>query len=222
MIINPIKKMIADLSKNPYYLKSATYTIQNQLVGIAISAITACRAGFDAFQTKKLQTQKPQPQTAVLWTHPHKEKLEQSIEKVVESTGGANGTVLYHGTPHAKNMIAQAENCPQGSGQLEKRVCSNGDCAAGIYGISSLAGAYNYSGAQFIVKIASLSPCHFDQARGTPYIEATADKYLIAVYSVTNHEQIQSHTEATQADCIRIGLTEASKVFKKMLQSFPQ
>lgn len=214
--------MITDLSKNPYHLKLAVQPVKNRLVGVTLSVIAAFQAGFDAFQTKKLQTQKPQPQTEVLGTHPHKEKLEQSIEQILESTGGASGTFLYHGTPNAKNMIDQAENCPQGSGQLEKRVCSNGDCAAGIYGIASLAGAYNYSGARFIVKIASLSPCHFDQARGTPYIEATADKYLMEVYSVTNHDQIQSHTEASQADCIRIGLKEGSKVFKKMLQSFVQ
>lgn len=222
MSANIFKKSIDHLSKNPHYLKLAAQPTQNQLVRVAVSAIEALQAGFDAFQTKKLQTQKPTPRIEVIWTHPEKETLTTRIDKVLESTGGASGTFLYHGTPHAKNMIDQAENCPQGSGQLEKRVCSNGDCSAGIYGIASLAGAYNYSGARFIVKIASLSPCHFDQARGTPYIEANADKYLIAVYSVTNHDQIQSHTEASQADCIRIGLTEASKVFKKMLQSFPK
>jgi hypothetical protein len=183
------------------------------VVRAALPAIAGSHAAFYAFNQVKQQTRKPEPKTEIVWSHPKGEDLTAEVRTLREKTKGTAGAILFHGTPHSLSMIEQAESCPEGLGKLEKRVCSNGDAAAGIYGTSSPVGTYEYSGAEFMAKIISSGRVHFDEARGTPYLEAGDDKHLVEVHRVTNHEEIKAHKEPTLVDSLRVAVEAGFKAF---------
>jgi len=189
---------------------------KSPIVRVALPAIAASHAAFHAFNLVKQQTKKPEPETEIVWSHPRAGDLTAEVKALREKTKGTAGAILYHGTPHSVNMIEQAESCSEGLGKLEKRVCSNGDGAAGIYGTSSPVGTYEYSGAEFIAKIVSPGKVHFDEARGTPYIEAGDNKHLVEVHRVINHKAIKAHKEPTLVDSLRVALEAGSKAYSDM------
>ena len=189
---------------------------QSSIVRAALPVIAASHAAFDAFNQVRQQCKMPDPQTEIVWSHLRAEDLTAGVRVLREKTKGTAGAILYHGTPHTGNMIEQAESCPEGLGKLEKRVCTNGDASAGIYGTSSPVATYKYSGAEFMAKIVSTGRVHFDESRGTPFIETGDDKHLVEVHRVINHDEIIAHRELTLAESLRVAAEAGSKAYSDM------
>lgn len=207
-------------------LNVVTHTLLEKYAGAptksvrtALAAIAASETAFTSFEQIKLETQKPKPLIESIWTHPKEKELTAAIKELLETTNGEAGAILYHGTPHTENMIEQAENCSEGRGKLENRMCSNGDCAAGLYGMGCLRSAHAYSGSEFIAKIVSEKPVDFDQDRGTPYLKVFDNKHLVAVFRVINHDEIQSHKEPTLVESLSVAVETGLRAFKEVKKS---
>jgi hypothetical protein len=164
-------------------------------------------------ETQKL-AQKPAVQFKAVWVNPKREELIQAVLKTQEVSQGTHGVPgLFHGTPHHEEIMNQAVNDASGMGKLHNRTCKNGDEEAGLYGVSTVEDAHHYTGSDHVVEVASHGPLKFDADRGTPYLKAKHENFLLAVHQITNVDELKQFVRPSFIKKVRVFVKGAKEAF---------
>ena len=131
------------------------------------------------------------PQFSPIFINPQLEAIENRIYERIEKEGSGT-THFYHGTGHVDSILEQALSNDEGL--LEHRVCHHGDAHLGLYGTGCPIQTACYSGAEFIIRVASESDVQFDPLRGTPALRPFDKKYVMEILHVTNRIELMTQT----------------------------
>ena len=179
------------ISRIASLVRSASHHVAEKSPPIQpIPTSIARRAIAEATTVFKSAGEKPLPKLVPIYVNPVKESIEERIGAKME-TEKTGITHFYHGTHHIDSILEQAQTNPEG--KLNRRACDRGDDGLGLYGTGCPKETAYYSGAKFIVRVASDGDVHFDPARGTPALKAFDDKHVMEVFEVENRDEILSH-----------------------------
>jgi hypothetical protein len=179
---------------------------RSHILGVARRAITEGAAAFSK------AAEKPHPKLEPVFINPLKDEIETRIEAKMESEKSGI-THFFHGTHHIDSILKQAETNPEG--KLDRRSCDRGDEGLGLYGTSCPKETAYYSGAEFIVRVASEGDVHFDPSRGTPALKSHDDKYVMEVFKVVNRNELLSHVKPSIVQRAIIAASAALEVLPK-------